>query len=195
MGFKLKSLNMKKFIPFLLTLFLFACKQDTDPIVIDDSEPKVTEKYYLKYKIEDKWYLSQHSVDNFVPISNSNVFWYYQNSYLRIELPIEGNFDNEDMMAMKGKSFLFKSLGDDNNAFLAETESFDGKYNFNSVYDETNDGVLKVNDVIFVTNNPNYIGELIYKIKGTIENVKIKFSDGSIKYLTNGTFEFHVSTL
>ena len=66
MGFKLKSLNMKKFIPFLLTLFLFACKQDsTDPIIIDDSEPKVTEKYYLKFKIEDKWYLSQHSVDNF----------------------------------------------------------------------------------------------------------------------------------
>jgi hypothetical protein len=194
LGFKLKSLNMKKFIPFLLTLFLFACKQDsTDPIIIDDSEPKVTEKYYLKFKIEDKWYLYQHSIDNFVPVNSGGLFWRYNQSYLEVFMPIVGEFGKEDMVALKGKSFYF---GDNEywvNLYENALSPVDPD-NFESVGDETNKGVLIVNDVVFVRNSTDFNGEFVYKIKGTMENVKMKFKDGSIKYLTNGTFEFQVGT-
>jgi hypothetical protein len=112
---------------------------------------------------------------------------------LEVFMPIVGEFGKEDMVALKGKSFYF---GDNEywvNLYENALSPVDPD-NFESVGDETNKGVLIVNDVVFVRNSTDFNGEFVYKIKGTMENVKMKFKDGSIKYLTNGTFEFQVGT-
>ncbi|MDB5228647.1 MAG: hypothetical protein JWN78_2840 [Bacteroidota bacterium] len=186
---------MKNIIYLLAFLICFSCKKSsttTNNNNNNNTEPTVTGKYYVKYKLDGKWYLSQENEDQHADQETGAVTWTDGSFVISLGsfyMP-SGLATKSSILALQGQTFTFDYTTGSNIASIgSQTLAFDSYY-----VGATNTGTLHVNTVTDLNKVDSYSNESMLEMTGTFTNAKVEMDAGGTKTVTDGSFKILVGT-
>lgn len=185
---------MKKYSYLIAVVLFISCNKTSTGPTTYDKEPTVTAKYFLKYKLDDKWVLVQNNLDDHVDKCSYCISWWDGDITLEIDefFPRPGLVTKANILALKGRQVTFSGDTLENFAVLKSSTT-----NFSSGMSGLNSSsvVANITNVTDLNKLDDNTDESILVIEGNFTNLKVKDYDvDKIYTVTNGTFKLPVGT-
>ena len=191
---------MKNILYLLFILLCFSCKKASTTTNNNNNnnntEPTVTGKYYVKYKLDSTWHIAQDNNDQHGEDVDWGVRWSSAGDDILLDfadLERSGGLETKAaILALQGKTFTFNSYASTDIAGItSHTIGFES-YSIGP----GNLGTLQVTTVTDLNREDSNTGESLLEMSGTFTNAMVQMDPpaGGLKTITHGTFKVLVET-
>jgi len=150
-------------------------------------EPEVTSNYFLKFKVDGAWELTQTNSSNICQIGNGYCFLVTLGKQLFLDIDEAGNFPT---IAEDNTVLNFEDVVTDDDDFSSLFWTFDGtQYGTSSVPEGSQNGTVLITHVEVISYN-SYSYTYTIEVEGMFDVTLADSEGNNLREITEGTFKF-----